>query len=109
MYIFIAGPMSGYENFNYEEFNETEAFLLNEGYKVINPAGNYGGDQSLPWKAYLAMTVLQIRYQADAVVLLDGWEKSKGARREVKEAKNKGIPINTLASLRDKMFKFPNA
>ena len=35
--IFISGPMTGLENYNFGKFNEVAARLIRAGYNVINP------------------------------------------------------------------------
>ncbi|EEC7734784.1 DUF4406 domain-containing protein, partial [Escherichia coli] len=36
--VYIAGPMTGYENFNREAFHKVEEELKREGHTVLNPA-----------------------------------------------------------------------
>ncbi len=36
--VYIAGPMTGYENFNREAFHKAEEELKREGHTVLNPA-----------------------------------------------------------------------
>ncbi|ENM6975340.1 DUF4406 domain-containing protein, partial [Escherichia coli] len=36
--IYIAGPMTGYENFNREAFHKAEEALKREGHTVLNPS-----------------------------------------------------------------------
>ncbi|ECE8819412.1 DUF4406 domain-containing protein, partial [Salmonella enterica subsp. enterica serovar Reading] len=38
MKVYIAGPMTGYENFNREAFHRAEKALKREGHTVLNPA-----------------------------------------------------------------------
>lgn len=85
--VFIAGPMTGYHNFNRSEFN-TEAGLLEErGFTVLNPAILPDG---LRHDQYLHITLSMLE-QADAVFLLNGWEKSRGATREFDRACELGL------------------
>ncbi|HED5569734.1 TPA: DUF4406 domain-containing protein [Yersinia enterocolitica] len=87
--VFIAGPMTGYPNFNRDEFN-TEAGILEEhGFIVLNPAVLPDG---LQHGQYLDITLAMLA-QADAIFLLDGWEKSKGAMRECGEASRLGLLV----------------
>ena len=87
--VFIAGPMTGYPNFNRDEFN-TEARILEEhGFSVLNPATLPEG---LQHEQYMDIT-LDMLAQADAIFLLDGWEKSKGALRECGEASRLGLLV----------------
>lgn len=85
--VFIAGPMTGYHNFNCDEFN-TEARILEErGFTVLNPAMLPDG---LKHEQYLNITISMLE-QADAVFLLNGWEKSRGATREFDRADELGL------------------
>lgn len=85
--VFIAGPMTGYHNFNRSEFN-TEAGILEErGFTVLNPAILPDG---LLHEQYLHITLAMLE-QADAVFLLNGWEKSTGATREFDRACELGL------------------
>ena len=36
--VYIAGPMTGYKNFNREAFHKAEEELKREGHTVLNPA-----------------------------------------------------------------------
>lgn len=97
--IYIAGPMSGYKNFNFDAFNTAEDVLTREGWAVFNPANKdneagvvsdpsfaKGDDQQLMksgWdfrEAYLWDVTKVI--ESDAIFMLKGWEKSAGARGE---------------------------
>jgi hypothetical protein len=80
--VYIAGPMSGYEEFNFPAFNRMEE-LLREGYgykHVINPAKLHP-TTDLPWVEFLKQDLLEL-ITCDAVFLLEGWEKSRGATLE---------------------------
>jgi hypothetical protein len=97
--IYIAGPMSGYPEFNFPAFFAAQKKLEAEGWKVWNPAGKdsesdvqksdayaTGSDQQLMqsgWdfrKAYLWDCDKVIK--GDGIYMLQGWEKSAGARGE---------------------------
>jgi hypothetical protein len=79
--VYIAGPMSNYEDYNFPAFHEAERQLMAEGYKVLSPARNFGGDQSLPYETYLAEAIRNV-LDADWLYCLPGWRQSKGARLE---------------------------
>lgn len=85
---YISGPMRGIPDYNYPQFCDVEQFLCDEfpEHRVINPARNFDGDQSLPVVTYMEKDFQQVM-EADEIVLLPGWEKSEGARREVELAK----------------------
>ena len=80
--VYIAGGMSGYEEFNFPAFNRAEEILRGVyGYKrVINPAKLHS-TTDLPWEEFLNQDLREL-ITCDAVFLLKGWEKSRGATLE---------------------------
>ncbi len=83
MATYIAGPMSGIKDYNYPAFNAKAAELRAQGEEVINPAENdaeIGPDQ--PWQVYLRRDLILLAERCDKIVLLPGWENSKGASLE---------------------------
>ena len=96
--IYVSGPMSGYPNFNYEKFNEVTKILREDGWGlVINPVELQGEPENSTidesgnsivdkgdWVNLLSRDIkIILDKKVTIVVLLDGWEKSKGARAEV--------------------------
>lgn len=94
MKAYIAGPMTGIEDFNYPAFNAAAATLRARGWQVENPAEN-PAPPSREWLDYMRMAVAQLAH-CDSVVLLPGWEASKGARVEFTLAAGMGLQILTL-------------
>lgn len=92
MTIYIAGPMTGRPNYNYDEFNEHAKLLREDGDwgDVINPAEGFGGDQDLPRGDYLRAALKNLSV-CDAIYLLDGWETSEGALMELAIANTLGL------------------
>jgi hypothetical protein len=90
--VYLAGPMRGYEDYNYPAFHMAAAQLREIGYEVLNPAEFFDGDQSLPVEQYLKYDVEQV-CTVDAMFVLPGWQESHGARLEVSIARalNKGV------------------
>jgi hypothetical protein len=100
MIVYISGPMSNYENYNYDAFAETEKRLKEKGHYCINPhdiaamvsdmTGIAIGD--LEYYDILKLDMAFIRF-CDCVLMLQGWEKSQGAISERQFAINidKGI------------------
>jgi hypothetical protein len=97
--IYIAGPMTGYPEFNFPAFFSAEDKLRQEGWNVHNPAdkaqekeleenGSYAeGDAALAIqrgfdfrKAYLWDLTKVV--EGDGIYMLKGWEQSPGARGE---------------------------
>jgi hypothetical protein len=88
--IYIAGPMTGRENFNFEAFNEAEDRWTIAGWQVLNPAKTDNGSQHRPREFYLRKD-LHMLAEADAIALLPEWELSAGATMEMAIAKELGL------------------
>lgn len=110
MRVYVAGPMSGIPQFNIPAFDEAATVLRSHGHDVVSPAeidgpvtrevllrSERGDHADLPqdetWGFYLSR---DFRILADdgieAVVTLEGWERSRGARLEVLMATELGLP-----------------
>lgn len=100
--LYLAGPMSNYPQFNYPAFFEAAKYLRDAGYTVHSPAemdspevlakilASPDGklDRNLPsWGDFLSKDVKVVADEVNGVVVLPGWEKSRGARLEVFVAK----------------------
>ncbi|EKO1024305.1 DUF4406 domain-containing protein [Salmonella enterica subsp. enterica] len=88
MKIYIAGPMSGLPNFNRDRFNEVSRLVVESGNTPLNPAILPDG---LPERDYMAIGIAMLQC-ADAIYLIEGWEKSEGARAEKALADKLNIP-----------------
>lgn len=90
--IYVSGPMSGYPEYNYPLFADVAAMLRRHGYQVINPAESDSEAKDKTWASYLRK---DIRHLMDCthVVVLPGWERSKGAGLEVYIARQLDMPI----------------
>lgn len=88
--IYISGPMTGIKDYNYPAFNAIAAQLREAGYKVANPAEN-SPPPCNSWQGYMRIAIKQMM-DCDAVIMIDGWEKSKGANVEFELAVKVGIP-----------------
>jgi hypothetical protein len=101
MRLYIAGPMTGIPHFNIPAFDAAAAGLRALGHEVINPAeedspevraaalaSSTGSLEDLvstgeTWGDMLARDVKIIADGVDGVVLLPGWQNSRGARLEL--------------------------
>jgi hypothetical protein len=87
---YVAGPMRGIERFNFPAFDAARDWLIEQGWQAISPAdldrayGITGYTTELP--AGFIFSALRRDFQAicecDAIVFLDGWEASSGAKAE---------------------------
>ena len=89
--IYISGPMSDLPEFNYPAFNALAAELRAAGHHVENPA------EATPpncnsWLGYMRLAVAQLA-TCDTVVMLKGWEQSRGAQVEYQLAVGMGLQI----------------
>lgn len=91
--IYIAGPMTGYPDWNFPAFADAAKVLRGFGWAVINPGENIGGDTEQPSPWYMRLDLGMILAVADAIALLPGWRESRGARTEAAVAQAIGIDI----------------
>jgi len=116
--IYVAGPMRGYDNWNYDAFNKYSEALRSKGWIVINPAEldseyarnetrrnegipsdphsfdpnvNYHHQEFL--REVLMRDLSCIAKDCGAIYMLDNWENSKGAKAEWALAKALGLEI----------------
>lgn len=96
---YLAGPMTGKPNFNRDAFVEAAAVLREQGHEILNPVemdliyGSWEAAIERPWQEHLARDVDTVVNKADGVILLDGWEESRGANLEVRLARTFGKPV----------------
>lgn len=103
MKIYLAGAMRGIKEFNFPAFYAAAALLKDQGHEVFNPAardnerhgkdigaGNMTGDEKIAQAEHgfslreaLRDDTQFICMEAEAIALLPGWEKSKGAKAEL--------------------------
>lgn len=93
--IYIAGPMSGYPEFNFPAFYAAEEKLRAEGWEVFNPA-NKEDEKALDAEAFVTgdnVRVIEKGFDfrkcylwdiekviySDAIYMLKGWQYSPGA------------------------------
>ena len=86
MLIYIAGPMTGLADLGRAAFAEAESKLRALGWDVLNPARL---PEDWPKELYLPVCFEMVK-AADWMVLLPGWEKSKGAVAEAHFAEYQG-------------------
>lgn len=105
MKLYVAGPMTGYTDWNFAAFFAGADQLRALGHEPINPAENDGTTlaeavagahaSTASWSDYMRLDIRHIS-RADAVCVLPGWQQSKGATLEVDIATRLGLPIYCL-------------
>lgn len=111
--IYIAGPMRGKPNWNYDAFNSAEKRLSDNGWSVINPANldsNYKETEDLNTtpedfdpdgnethknanRKIMKRDVDAICDECSAIYMLNGWQTSQGACAEFYLACSIGLDI----------------
>lgn len=88
--VYIAGPMTGYPEFNYPAFHSTAGRLRCMGFDVISPAELNPIDPSLKvdekyhaelYPSYIRRDITAL-LECDHICMLKGWQASKGATLE---------------------------
>lgn len=103
--IYIAGPMTGIELRNFPAFHAAAAALRAQGHDVVNPAEINGGADEVTTCAAMTPEQLQAHWRAcmrnditqlvtcDGILMLPGWQKSKGATLEHHIAVSLGLEV----------------
>ena len=87
--VYIAGPMTGFENFNKTAFFDMARVIVGRGHVALNPAILPDG---LEQREYMDICIAMVRC-ANTICLLDGWEASAGARAERAVAEKIGVEL----------------
>lgn len=95
--LYISGPMSGIEGHNFPAFNAAAAQVRALGYDVVNPV-DINPDATLSWEECLRND-LRALCDCDGIVLLQGWENSKGAHFELHVAHRLGMGVFFIDTL----------
>lgn len=89
MKVYIAGPMTGIEEFNHPAFERAEEHLRDLGLETWSPHRAFGGDTTLPRAAYIEVGIRKL-LDCDAIYLLKDWQRSEGAKLEAAVARELG-------------------
>ena len=89
MKVYIAGPMTGYPDWNYRAFFDAADQMRAAGYEPINPARAEGRAGCKSWLDFMRAALRDLA-EADGVALLDGWGNSRGAAAEARIAQDLG-------------------
>ena len=99
--VYVAGPMRGYEDFNFGAFDAAAHRLRMDGWTVLSPAEHDrdgGFDETLNSLDGFDLAAafrwdVEAILQADAIYLLNGWQESVGATLERSIAETIGIAV----------------
>lgn len=87
--IYVSGKMRGLPDHGFALFNDASARLRAEGFEVFNPAEN---PEQPSWEEYMKYDLANL-VKCDFVYVLDNWRDSRGARIEVRLARELKIPV----------------
>ncbi len=105
MRTYIAGPMDGYLNLNFDAFDKAYCELWQRGYVAISPADLdrlFEGFEQYPPEDLVVDDELKRRvmrrdlaaiFECEAIYLLHGWKGSEGVAVELALAKYLGLEI----------------
>lgn len=99
MKLYLAGPMRGYEDFNFPAFDAAAKQLREAGFEVFNPADHDRETVAADGRQIAELTIREcmkadtawICDNADGIALLPGWGASTGANAEVALGRAIGI------------------
>lgn len=92
--IYVSGPMTGLPRYNFAAFADATRRLIGAGFDVCNP-GEKGVIDGWEWVDYLRYDLREL-LDCDAVALLPGWERSRGASLEKYVAEQLGYPVDPV-------------
>ena len=80
MRVYLAGPMTGLPELNHPAFHTAATLLRARGIDVVNPA-ELVAQQGTAWTDCMRRDIPEL-CTCEAIVLLPGWQKSRGAKLE---------------------------
>lgn len=90
--VYLSGPMTGFHNENFAAFNMMEEKLRKKYQcKILNPSKQ---ERGLSYQQCIEIDLAMVR-ASTVVLMLDGWQNSPGAKKELSEAINHNKRIIT--------------
>lgn len=94
--LYIAGPMTGHDDYNRPAFHQAAAQLRAAGYHVISPAETPRPTAAPEWADWTRASLKRM-LDADAVAFLPGWQTRRGAKLEIHVAEQLGMERHRIA------------
>jgi hypothetical protein len=95
---YISGPMSGIEEYNYPYFKKVAHRLRYLGLEVyspveIDPVERTSGMSEMDFWQECINRCLVMMENCDSIIMLQGWTRSRGARKELDLALDRSWPV----------------
>jgi hypothetical protein len=108
--VYLSGGITGVQNYK-DNFSRAHALVGGCGFAVVSPViigqmveYRLRRKKDITWVDYMRSCISALSY-CDAIAMLPGWKKSKGARIERRIAKDLGLEILTIAKNYDAIIK----
>jgi hypothetical protein len=93
MRVYISGPMTGKPDYNRAAFEVAEAYVKHRGDEAVNPFDIQCAGKD--WASYMREDIRALT-TCEGIVVLPGWEGSRGACLEVHIARELGLAFTFL-------------
>lgn len=92
-YYYISGPITNATQEQLDRFEDASRRLDLRGFDYFNPLETPPPPKDAHvWQYYMRRSISEL-CEADAILVLPGWEDSRGCQLEVFVAQNLGIPV----------------
>jgi len=91
--VYITGPMTGLPEFNLPAFRAAKTRLVALGFDILSPSDLADTEGTDKPRVFYMRRDLEMLMQADAIFLLEGWSRSKGALLEFNVAQELGLLV----------------
>ena len=95
MKTYISGPITGYPDNNIAAFETVEAYIRYRGDEPVNPLNVCTQSPEHTWAEYMRADIRALM-ECEAIVVLKGWQGSRGACLEVSIARELGMAFSFL-------------
>lgn len=109
MTYYLAGPMTGYDEYNFPAFDKAKKVLGDHGIDILSPHDIDHGETpetrgGLNYTVYLRAG-FKMLLECHGIILLHGWTASKGAIHELRIANALQYPVYALGTKMDYMIQ----
>ena len=94
--LYLCGPMTGLPDHNYPAFLAAADQLRTAGFEVFNPAEN-GLSADAPWAEHMRVDIINLM-TCQGVAMLPGTDTSRGAKLELHNALELGMPVASVGT-----------